>query len=73
MFVTFLGGRKSHTPPHIDAQVHGQSVSSSGTKGEAGAYMQYMTFGGTVSLPRETTENDKQVCSVSLLRWRFSA
>ena len=67
MFVTFLGGGKINTPPHVDAQVHVKSVGSSDTRGEAGAYLEYMTFGGTMTFMRDPAQDDRQVRSLSLL------
>ena len=70
MFVTFLGRGKANTPAHVDAQVHVKSVGSSATRGEAGAYMEYLTFGGKVTTIRDPAQDDNQVRSFSLLRRR---
>lgn len=70
MFITFLGGGKVVTPVYIDLQVPESSVGSSATAGEAGAYVEYMTFGGQVIRIRDPAQDDDQVRSFSLLRWR---
>ena len=69
--VTFLGGGKVNTPVHVDAQVHVPSVGSSAIKGEAGAYIEYLTFGGRVIRMRDSAQDDSQVRSFSLPRRRY--
>lgn len=60
MFVTFLGRGKTLTPPRMYAPVAG---SSQGTRGEAGQFLEYLIFGGHVTVLRNPAEGKGQVCS----------
>lgn len=65
--MTFLGGGKVTTPPDVDAQMH-VDVDGSDTKGEAGRYIEYKTFGGKVSFSHDPAQDDSQVRTFGLLR-----
>ena len=61
IFITFLTHGEANTPPRISGQVAGSSERT--TSGEAGDYLEDAVFGGRVTLKRNPTEGEGQVCS----------
>lgn len=59
IFINFLGRGQRNTP---ESMADPSSDTSQASKGEAGAYLEYLMFGGRLLHLRNHAEGDEQVC-----------